>query len=220
MARPVKRQYESPLRREQAARTRQRILDAAAELFEAHGYGRTTVRQIAETAGVAADTIYATFGTKARVLTALIDIRLAPAGETSVLDRPEAVAMRDEPDQRRQVQLFAQDIAAVSARVRPVFEILRTAAAVESEMADIYAEMEDHRARNMRRAAEWLEVHGSLRVSVERAAEILWVLASPDVARLLCDHRGWSDEDYAGWLADTLVRTVLNDPDEIDPPSS
>ena len=144
MADPVKRrQYESPVRREQAARTRARILDAAGTLFGASGYGNTTIRQIAEAAGVAADTVYDTFGTKARVLTALIDSRLAPTGEGNVLERPEAVAVRDEPDQRRQIRLFARDIAAISARVRPVFEMLRTASAVEPEIAPIYAEMEN-----------------------------------------------------------------------------
>ena len=207
----VKRSYESPVRREQAARTRARILDAAGTLFGGSGYGNTTIRQIAEAAGVAADTVYDTFGTKARVLTALIDSRLAPTGEGNVLERPEAVAVRDEPDQRRQIRLFARDIAAISARVRPVFEMLRTASAVEPEIAPVYAEMESHRAANMRQAAGWIAANGELRVTVERAGEIIWALASPDVARLLCDTRGWSADEYAAWLEDSLVRILLPD---------
>ena len=147
MSEPVKkRPYSSPVREEQAARTRARILGAAGELFEASGYGRTTVRQIAEAAGVAVDTVYAVFGNKARVLTALIDQRMAPdAGVGNVLDRPEAQAVRDEPDPRRQLHLFALDMAAISTRVRPVYEILRTASAVEPEMAAIHAEMDGYR---------------------------------------------------------------------------
>src|SRR4051812_5901525 len=101
MAKPVNpRSYNSPLRREQAARTRQRILDAAADLFIGKGYGATSIRSIAEAAGVAPDTVYATFGSKARLLSALIDVRLAPGGESSILDRPEAQAIRDERDPR------------------------------------------------------------------------------------------------------------------------
>ena len=77
MTKPVKRRrYDSPVRHEQAARTRARIVGAAGELFLAQGYARTTVRQIAEAADVAPDTVYATFGSKPRVLTALIDDRL------------------------------------------------------------------------------------------------------------------------------------------------
>ena len=212
MAEPVKRSYNSALRREQAAQTRARVLDAAGELFAAHGYGPTTIRRIAEKAGVAVDTVYAIFGSKARVLTALIDARLAPAGEDNVTERPEALSVRDEPDQRRQLRLFARDIAAVSDRVRPVFEILRTASAVEPDIAPVQAEMEDHRLRNMRRAAEWIAARGALRVPVERAAEVIWLLASPDVARLLREGRGWTNDEYADWLEDALARLLLSDP--------
>jgi AcrR family transcriptional regulator len=213
MVKPVKRRsYSSVVRQEQAAQTRARILDAAAALFESNGYARTTVNAIAERAGVAADTVYAVFGSKARVLTALIDQRLAPtAGTKNVFDRPEAQAVRDEPDQRRQVHLFARDIAALSSAVRPLYEMLRTASAVEPEMAQIHAEMDGYRLRNMRRVADWLADRGPLRVDVDRAAEVIWAVASPDVARLLCDVQGWAEDRYAGWLEDTLVRTLLPD---------
>ena len=41
------RTYTSPLRAQQAATTRQAVLDVARELFIAQGYGATTVDQIA-----------------------------------------------------------------------------------------------------------------------------------------------------------------------------
>ena len=196
MSEAVKRSYSSALRREQAAQTRERVVDAAARLFIAQGYPATTVREIAKEAGVAVDTVYATFGSKARVLTALIDRNLAPAGEQTVLGRPEALEVRDEPDQRAQVRLFARDMARISERVRPVFEMLRIAAASDPDVAPVYAEMENQRAHNMGVAAEWIAANGDLRVGVERAADIIWALASPDIARLLCDVRGWSTNDY------------------------
>jgi len=120
------------------------------------------------------------------MLTALIDQRLAPAaGVENVLERPEAQTVRDEPDQRRQLHLFAGDMAAVSARVRPVYEILRTASAVDPEMAAIRTEMDDYRLRNMRKAANWIAAHGPLRVDIARAGDIIWALASPDASRML-----------------------------------
>jgi AcrR family transcriptional regulator len=211
-ARPVKkRSYSSSTRERQAAETRARIVEKAAQLFESDGYGRTTIRRIAEEAGVAPDTVYATFGSKIRVLTAIIDTRLAPGGEPNLMQRPEALAVRDEPDQERKLELFARDMNSVLARVGPVYEILRTAAAVETDAAAVYAEMNRHRLANLTNVARWLAERGPLRVDVERAGEIIWVLASPDVARLLKDLRGWSDQDYASWLADTLKRTILPD---------
>jgi AcrR family transcriptional regulator len=207
-----KRSYTSTVRQEQAAHTRTRIVEAAGGLFESQGYARTTIREIAEAAAVATDTVYAVFGSKARVLTALIDSRLAsPSGVGNVLDRPEAAAVRDETDPRRQIHLFARDMAALSTRVRPVYEIMRTASAVEPEMATIFAEMDGYRLRNMRQAASWFAARGPLRVDVERAAETIWVLASPDVARMLCDARGYSEAEYADWLEDALIRTLLPD---------
>lgn len=213
MARSVKkRSYESPVRQEQAAQTRARIVDVAGSLFEAKGYARTTIRQIADAAGVAVDTVYATFGSKPRVLTALIDERLAAgSGVANVMELPEALAVRDETDRHRQVRLLARYLAATSARVGPVFEIMRTAASVEPQMAAIYAEMQGYRRRNMGQAIRWLAARGSLRVDLERAIDTLWVLAAPDVARLLCQGRGWSTDDYATWLEDTLIRALLPD---------
>jgi AcrR family transcriptional regulator len=212
MTKPVKRRrYDSPVRQEQAAHTRARIVDAAGDLFMAQGYARTTVRQIADAAGVAVDTVYATFGTKPRVLTALIDTRLAAGtGVGNVMERPEALAVRDETDQHRQIALLARDLADVAARVGPVFELLRTAASVEPAMGEVYAEMQGYRLENMRRAITWIADRGPLRLSVDRAAETLWALAAPDTARLLVDGRGWSTRRYADWLADVLTRTLLD----------
>ena len=97
----------------------------------------------------------------------------------------------------------------VSVAASTVYEILRTASAVEPEMAAIYAEMEGHRLRNMQQAASWIAERGHLRVSVETAAEVIWALAAPDLARMLCDGRGWTIERYAAWLEDTLVCALL-----------
>ena len=204
------RKYSSPLRDEQAARTRARILDAASELFLERGYARTTIKDIAETAGVARDTVHAVFGSKPRILTALIDLHLVPDNSVvSVLETPGAQAIRDEPDQRRQIELLARWLAGISTGLRPVFEILRTASAVEPEMAGIFKEMDRFRMVNMQAYARWIAARGPLRMNTKRAGETIWALASPDVARMLCDELGWSEAQHARWLADALTRTLL-----------
>ncbi|MGH9235920.1 MAG: TetR/AcrR family transcriptional regulator [Acidimicrobiales bacterium] len=204
------RKYSSAVRDEQAARTRARILDAASELFLDRGYARTTMKDIADHAGVARDTVHAVFGTKARVLTALIDLRLVPDGSVaSATQRPDAQAVKNEVDQRTQIELFASFIAGISTQLRPVFEILRTASAVEPEMQTVFAEMDRYRLENMQTYAEWIAARGPLRVPVRRAGEIIWALASPDLGRMLCDELGWTQAQHARWLADTLVQTLL-----------
>jgi hypothetical protein len=144
------------------------------------------------------------------VLTALIDVRLVPDGSVAnVTQRADAQAVKDEVDQRKQIELFAKFITGISTELRPVFEILRTASAVEPEMAGVFKTMDRFRMNNMRTYAKWIAARGPLRVSTKRAGEIIWALASPDVARMLCDELGWTQAQHARWLSDTLTRTLL-----------
>jgi AcrR family transcriptional regulator len=207
-----KRRYSSTVREEQAARTRTRILDAASKLFLERGYGQTTMMDIAAQADVARDTVHAIFGSKARVLTALVDLRLVPDGTvTNVTQRPDARAIRNELDQRKQIELFAKFIAGISTQLRPVYEILRTASAVEPEMVKVFDEMDRFRMKNMQTYAKWIAARGPLRVGTRRAGEIIWALASPEVGRMFCDELGWTESQHARWLSDTLTRTLLPD---------
>ena len=54
-----RRRYDATLRTERALETRQRILDAAKQLFTARGVERVTITEIALAAGVSAPTLYA-----------------------------------------------------------------------------------------------------------------------------------------------------------------
>ncbi|MBV9423142.1 MAG: helix-turn-helix transcriptional regulator, partial [Solirubrobacterales bacterium] len=75
--------YNSPLREEQARRTRERILGAARETFREKGYGATTLADIAKAAGVAEPTVRATFKTKPTLVEHLL--RLAVRGKDDEL---------------------------------------------------------------------------------------------------------------------------------------
>ena len=66
-------------------------------------------------------------------------------------------------------------------------------------------------AKSFERGPGWIADRGPLRVDIERAAEIIWVQASPDVATMVRGHQGWDRDEYAAWLEDTLVRLLLPD---------
>ena len=205
-----KRAYESPVRQEQAALTRRRILEAADELFAAEGYVQTTVNRIAQRAGVARDTVFAVFGSKGRVLTALLDMHLVHGADvTNELDLPEAKAIRDESDPRKQITLYVRFLTEALDRIGGVYAIMRSAAAVDDEMSSIYAEMQIYRARNVNKIVGWIAKNGRLRVTKKRAGEITWALASPDLAFMLREQQGWSTEEYAEWLEDMLMYALL-----------
>jgi AcrR family transcriptional regulator len=67
----VKREYDSNRRQRQAAQTRADILRAARRLFAERGYPATTIEAIAGEAEVSEATVYAGFGSKAGILSAL-----------------------------------------------------------------------------------------------------------------------------------------------------
>src|SRR5437016_2610782 len=71
------RLYRSPRREQQARATRARIIAAAARRFLACGYAGTTMRAVAADAGVALPTVELVFGTKAKLLKAVIDVAIA-----------------------------------------------------------------------------------------------------------------------------------------------
>jgi AcrR family transcriptional regulator len=60
-------------RSESAARTRARLLDAAEEVFAEHGFGRTSLEQIAERAGYTRGAVYANFASKDELFLAVLD---------------------------------------------------------------------------------------------------------------------------------------------------
>jgi AcrR family transcriptional regulator len=66
------RSYKSNMRREQAGQTKERIADAADALMKAKGYEKTSISAIAAEAGVSAQTVYAVFGSKQRLLVYLM----------------------------------------------------------------------------------------------------------------------------------------------------
>ena len=168
---------------------------------------------MASEAGVATDTVYAAFRNKAGVLHALMDLRVGGDDEpVALIDRDRPQAVRAEPDQRRQIAGFAGDVSGILERARPVDDILRSAAAVDPEIAELRVRLHETRYENMRAFVSWLAGNGPLRggIGQDEAAAIVWTLASPEVHRLLTGDRGWSPARYREWLAETLARELLS----------
>jgi AcrR family transcriptional regulator len=63
-------------REEQKLRTRQRLIDAAADVFARRGYGPVTLDEIAERAGLTKGAVYSNFSGKADLAIAVLDSRI------------------------------------------------------------------------------------------------------------------------------------------------
>jgi hypothetical protein len=46
-------------------------------------------------------------------------------------------------------------------------------------------------------------------LTVDEAADVIWVLTSATNYRLLVDDRGWAPQRYEEWLASTLIDSLL-----------
>jgi hypothetical protein len=68
------------------------------------------------------------------------------------------------------------------------------------------------RLEGLRRFAALLAERGSLRpgLSVNRAADIIWTVCAQANYDSLVTSRGWTNEEYRDWLADTLANALLS----------
>ena len=213
MAKEVKRRsYDSAARQTQSERTRQRILDSAAELMVERGYRATTVTAIAGRTGVHVDTVYELVGRKPVLLRELIEQALSGTEGTVVAEERDYVrAIRAESDPAQKLEIYAHAVRKIQARMAPLFLALRDASATEPEAKQVWAEISDRRAANMRKLVRDLKAAGGLRagLSIEEAADVIWATNSSEFYVLLTVERGWPPERYERWLADSWCRLLL-----------
>lgn len=208
-----KRTYNSGRRKEQARQTRLQIIEAARNLFIQRGYEGATIEAIATQAGVAVDTVYASFGSKRGILSRLIEVSLVGDDEgTPLLEREGPQSVQREKNPIRQVELFANDITAIMGRMAPVFGIMRAAAKTEPDIRKMLHSMLDSRLQGMMTFVKALASNSPLRdgITLQEAAETVWLLTSAEMYTLMTVDRNWSKERYRQWLADALANLLLS----------
>jgi len=210
----TRRRYTSPRRQEQAAQTRRDLLAGAAILFRQRGYAATSMPLIATEVGLAVETIYRAFGSKAGLFKAVVEAAVAGGAEradTPVEDRPAIKALIGEADPRRQIAMYAATQPGIHRRSGPLLRALRGAAATDPELAQLWDQIEASRLVGQGRFTGMLAERGGLRdgLSVEAARDLTWTLCSLAVHDLLVIDRSWSSERYQAWLTEALRRELL-----------
>ena len=204
--------YNSPLREQQANRTRERILNAARERFHEQGYGATTLADIARAAGVAEPTVRAVFKTKPNLVEHLL--RLAVRGrddEVQLQQRDAFQAVLAATDASTLLDRLAELAETVQRRSWDVLEIVRGAAGSDPAIAELHEQRQRARHANQRTIANRLRELGALpdQTSVDTAADLLWLYTSSDTYRMLVIERHWSAQRYRTWLR-SAVAAILN----------
>ncbi|GAA1111404.1 TetR/AcrR family transcriptional regulator [Nocardiopsis metallicus] len=192
--------------------TRARIARAATRLFTTDGYAATSITSVAKEAGVAAQTVYNTCGTKAGLLKEALDQAVAGDAEpVATLDRPWVREALSAEDPHELIRLQVRGTAQVMARVAALIEVLRGAAASDPELAALWRINTEQRRTVHTVFAQTLSDRGTLRpnLSPEEAADTLLGLLSPELYTLYTAQLGWSPERWTQWAADAVTRQLL-----------
>src|SRR5262245_18574541 len=95
--------------------TRESILEAALDLFAAHGYAGTSMRKLARAVGIRESSIYNHFAGKDEIIRALIEAH-GPASSAGRLRGPAFQALRGDPSAF--CRLYAQQLLSQWSDVR------------------------------------------------------------------------------------------------------
>lgn len=202
------------LRERQAQLTQAEILKAARRLFAERGYTRTSVRDIAEAAGVSAQTVYDSIGSKQVLVLRLNDLIDSEGGVLTIVD---AAVRSDDPT----------EVASMSARItRSIVEhcgdILRALVTGASAEPDLQVVLDEGRKRHRggaRAVVERLRAMNALDESVDLddASEKLAAITDFQFALMLRDSYGWSLDRLETMLAETSRAILLTPPGDFTP---
>ena len=204
------RKYDSSRRQEQARQTRLAILRAAYDLFVAQGYARTTIADVARSAGVSPETVYGAFRNKPTLLHRAWDITVGGDDQDVVFhERPEVLAIRNEPDLAKRLTLHAALSTKTARRITPLLLSMQAAAGAEPAAAEMLAEVGRQRLAGMTVMAEEAAKTGQLAVSQEECRDFMWAMTDGTLWHRLVVERGWPEEQYVDWLATLWVSALV-----------
>src|SRR5690242_6767747 len=207
----VKRSYDASRRREQARERRLAVVLAARELFGRDGFRLTTIAAIAKHAGVSAESVYKGFGTKAALAKAVFDLELAGDDEpVPVAARPAMQAIRDEPDVRRKIAMFAAGLAQRQAASARVQILIRDGRHVDDSLGPVWDKLTGEGLTGMTMLGRHLLETGQLRdgMGLDEVRDVLWNYLAIDAYERLVLTQGWPPERYSAWLANALTSAL------------
>jgi AcrR family transcriptional regulator len=191
-------------RADYAEATRAAIIDAARTLFASQGYFATRVDQIAQTARVAAGTVYVAGGKQGLLRLLVEEWASSPVRQESI-DRLNEL---DDPDEI--FRLLASATAEVRRTHGDTMRILLGTAPHEQVAADGLAMSTARYRATLALVAERLQNLGKLRdgMTVQRATDVLWFYFGYNGFFSLLDE-GWTLDDAEVWLREQCAAAVL-----------
>jgi hypothetical protein len=128
-----------------------------------------------------------------------------------LLERPYMEEIRAEPDAYRTLARWISVGRAIFVRVAPIMGVVRDAAGADADMAEQWRVNQDQRAIAHRELATLLAEKGALKpgLTLDRAADMIFTLISPELFLLLTVERGWSPAEWEEWITGVVADAVL-----------
>ena len=187
--------------------TQERLLEAARYLLVERGYHGVGVREIAESAGVSRQAVYAHhFGSKVELLTALLDH----------VDRVEGIddLLRPAFNASSGVEALRLAVAAngeFERRIGDVARVLEAARRSDPDAAQVWADRQARKRAGIESLVDRVADEGRLRAGWSRqvATDFVVALFSTQVVDQLVAERGWSVEAYAEAISQAIEGALV-----------
>jgi AcrR family transcriptional regulator len=183
------------------------VVAVAHRLFVERGWSRTGMRDIAQEAGVATETVYAYFSSKRGLFQRVVDVAITGDDlPLAVAERPEFAALGHGPHARR-TAAAARLLTGIYSRTAAFAKVMREAAASDDEIGEMLRATRERQRDDVTAGAAL--IMGRDATTIERDG--LWALTSPELYLLLVEESGWTSEQYQEWMATILERVVPRD---------
>jgi TetR/AcrR family transcriptional regulator of autoinduction and epiphytic fitness len=209
---PERRSYRSERRERQARETRERILAVASREFERSGYVATSMRAVAQAAGVSVATVELIFGTKSHLLRATISFAIRGDADTlPMLRRPWTQSAQEAPSVADFLTIVGRVLVDGEQRSAGVILAAFEAANHDDSMSALADQLRSQRAETAAWLVDQLIGRASLRSVITRneAIDTVWLLMDPHGFIALTRDRGWTAERFEAWFIDSVQELLL-----------
>jgi AcrR family transcriptional regulator len=206
----ARRVYRSRLRAEQAGETRRRLLTAAGACFAERGYAGTSLKAIAERAGVSVETVQLN-GPKADLLLAAYEQSfVGEEGRRSLLERDSVQPILELTDPSEMIAGMVDFLASANATSAALAAAFEAAALSDPKIDEVLKGLTERAREDARAATRLVAARGGVSSgrSLDEVGDELWFLARPPHYLTLVQQAGWSFEHYHAWLSRS-VRSLL-----------
>lgn len=201
------RSYRSTLRASQAAETRRRILDAAAECFSRAGYAGTSLADIARSAGVSVETVKLS-GPKRDLLLAAFEQSFAGReGRDSLAEHEPITALAETADDAEYLRGIVHFVAEANRRSSRLWAAFLAAASSDDVVAEELRALQQRRRADFHNLVAELAQRGMVAsdASQARLADVLSFIISPESYGQLVLEAEWAQAEYEAWLVRTIT---------------